>query len=86
MHRRGSGEGHARGSRHARAVLTEADVLEIVRRHQAGESKVALTDTYGAQVWSIFAGRTWGWLTGIDRQIPGSWIAREQRRDHGLPG
>jgi hypothetical protein len=51
-----------RGARHGAARLTEADVVEIRRRHQAGESGRDIAADYGlavAYVSRIATGRRW---------------------------
>lgn len=53
----------ARGERHAMAVLTEDDVLEIRRAYEAGEAtQYDLAEQYGVHqfaIWSVVNGRTW---------------------------
>jgi hypothetical protein len=55
-----------RGEAHHRAVLTEADVLEIYR-NAGGESQRVLGARHGVSysaVCKIQTGRRWAWLTG----------------------
>lgn len=57
-----------RGERCGASRLTSADVLDIVRRRRAGESRAEVAASYGItplHVSSIMHGRAWGWLTGL---------------------
>lgn len=57
-----------RGEEASWSILTEYQVLEIVRRRQAGDTGKALADELGVSqqtVCDIVKGRHWSWLTGL---------------------
>lgn len=57
-----------RGEASGRSSLTEAQVLAIFARRQAGESTVALAAEYGVSQYTVShigRGTTWSWLTGV---------------------
>lgn len=64
-----------RGSRHANAILDEASVKEIVRRHrERGETQAGLAAEYGVSISTvnhIFTGRLWAHL-GLANQKRGT--------------
>lgn len=66
-----------RGERGGHAKLTEADVLGIRRRYQAGERERTLAREFGVDavtVNNLLSGSTWAFLTGgrdIRRHLPG---------------
>jgi len=54
------------GERNPMAKLTEADVLEIIRLRECGETQAAAGELFGVKqptVSNIESGRNWGWLT-----------------------
>jgi len=58
----------ARGSRNGQAILSESDVLAIVRR--SGESNAALAREFGvseATISTVLSGKRWGHVTHIER-------------------
>lgn len=63
-----------RGSRCGTAKLGEEDVIEIVRRARGGEPHGGIAERFGVSgptVCSITTGKSWGWLTGIERRDRG---------------
>lgn len=53
------------GEEHGMAILAEADVLAIRRRHALGETQSALGREFGvtvSTVWCIVKRKTWAWL------------------------
>jgi len=62
------GNGPPRGSDKPGAKLTDADVLEIVRRHDAGEPQTHIARDYPVQqstISKIVRGTRWSHVTGI---------------------
>ena len=65
------GKGYLRGEDAANAKLTEADVLEIVRRYEAGETQTSIARDFPVkrnQVSQIVIGKAWVHVTGIKRR------------------
>jgi hypothetical protein len=63
------GTGPRRGSDKLGAKLTETDVLEIVRRHQAGERQTHIAKDYPVNqstISKIVRGTRWSHVTGIE--------------------
>ena len=68
MEDRNSKERQARGSGSGKAVLTEKEVLKIVRLLNSGVSRKEVRDMFGvgtSTIRGIVIGRTWGHITGI---------------------
>jgi hypothetical protein len=64
---------HRHGEGHCSSKLTARAVLDICRRHRAGEDRGAIAQAYGIsrlQITDILLGRTWGRTTGIVRTRP----------------
>ena len=64
-----SGPGRPRGEDVAGAKLTEADVLEIVRRYKAGETQTSIACDFPvkqSQLSKILRGKKWTHVTGIE--------------------
>lgn len=60
-----------KGSAHPRAKLTEAQVLEVVRKFNAGRTQESLGAEYGVSgqlIANIVVGKTWSEVTGIARR------------------
>jgi hypothetical protein len=63
----------ARGSRAGASVLTESGVAEIAVLISKGVSDRVIADRFGmseSAIWGIRSGKSWGWLTGIDKNRP----------------
>ena len=61
---------HSRGAKNKKTKLTEAQVLEIVRRSLDGETAEEVGQGIGISryaIHDIMRGRSWSWLTGIKR-------------------
>lgn len=70
-----------KGSAHPGAKLTEAQVLEIVRRYNAGRTQESLGAEYGVSgklVGDIMVGKAWSEVTGIARRR-GRTICRQPK-------
>lgn len=55
----------------ARTGLTDAQIIDIYRRANSGESCRLVADEYSltyAAVWDIKTGKSWAWLTGHKRE------------------
>lgn len=66
-----SGPGPPRGEEVQGSKLTKADVLEIVRRHEAGETQTSIASDFPvnqSQVSKILRGDSWTHVTGIDSE------------------
>jgi uncharacterized protein (DUF433 family) len=65
-----SGPGRPRGEDFESAKLTRTDVLEIVRRYDAGETQMSIARDFPVSqsaVSKIVRGENWGHVTGIER-------------------
>ena len=63
--------GRPRGEQIQSSKLTKADVLEIVRRHEAGETQTSIASDFPvnqSQVSKIVRGAAWTHVTGIDSE------------------
>jgi uncharacterized protein (DUF433 family) len=66
-----SGPGRPRGEDNETAKLTEAEVLEIVRRYDAGETQMSIARDFPVSqsaVSKILRGENWGHVTGIESE------------------
>jgi hypothetical protein len=66
-----SGPGRPRGEKVESAKLTRADVLEIVRRYDAGETQMSIACAFPVSqsaVSKIVRGENWGHVTGIESE------------------
>jgi hypothetical protein len=65
------GPGRPRGEQVESAKLTRADVLEIVRRYEAGETQMSIACDFPvgqSAVSKILRGETWGHVTAIESE------------------
>lgn len=65
-------ESMSRGSKHPGAKLTEQDVLKIVQDKRLNR---VIAEDYGVErsaIYAIKTGRSWSWLTGINRKLVSS--------------
>ena len=68
--------GKGRGTKVNTAKLDNQKVLEIVRRHRDGESTTDLSIAFDVSVSSIdriLSGRSWSWLTRINKGTRKRW-------------
>jgi uncharacterized protein (DUF433 family) len=66
-----SGPGRPRGEEIETAKLTRSDVLEIVRRYNAGETQMSIARDFSVSqsaVSMIVRGENWGHVTGIESE------------------
>jgi uncharacterized protein (DUF433 family) len=65
------GPGRPRGEENETAKLTEVDVLEIVRRYEAGETQMSIASDFPVSqsaVSMIVTGENWAHVTGIESE------------------
>lgn len=65
----------ARGELQHKAILTEKDVLWIMQEHAKGRRWKELAEELGCNketVRNVYRGRTWSWLTKIEKKAIGS--------------